>query len=282
MPVADPWRPSLALRLSAGLHGTAAGMLALHPAWWPGLLAAVAADHALLAASGMAPRSQLLGPVLHRLPQPGRTVGLTFDDGPDPEVTPRVLDLLAAAGVTASFFCIAERALAQPVLTRRIVAAGHRVENHSFTHPRHFACLLGRPLQREVAGAQAALSDVAGVAPRWFRAPMGFRSPPLHPLLARLGLGLASWSRRGYDTRCSDPPTILRRLVRDLSPGDVLLLHDGGAARMACGSAVGLAVLPALLAAFRAAGLSAVALPGATASVASAAGSPASAGYASR
>ncbi len=283
-PVAEPapWRPTLALRLSAGLHGTACGVLALHPAWWPGLLASLAADHALLAAAGMWPRSQLLGPALHRLPQPGRTVALTFDDGPDPEVTPRVLDLLAASGAAASFFCIASRARAHPALLRRIVAEGHRVENHTLTHPRHFALLMGRALRREVADAQALLADVSGVPPSWFRAPMGLRSPPLHPVLSRTGLGLASWSRRGFDTACRDPGTVLRRLLPGAVPGAVLLLHDGNAARTASGGAVSLAVLPALLHRLRVLELSAVALPGATAATATAGGSPASTANASR
>ena len=282
MLAARPWRPTLAVRLSAALHGTALGVLALHPAAWPGVLAAIATNHAGLAAATMWPQSQLLGPVLSRLPHPGPAVGLTFDDGPDPAVTPAVLDLLAAAGASASFFCIAERARAHPGLVRRIVAAGHRVENHTLTHPRHFALLIGKPLRREVVDAQCILADAAGVAPDWFRAPMGFRGPPLEPVLARAGLGLASWTRRGYDTRCGDPVTILRRLLRNTGPGDVLLLHDGNAARTGDGSAAVLAVLPRLLAGLRANGLTAVALPGATSIGAAATESPASAGYASR
>ena len=280
--MAEPWRPTLTLRLSAGLHGTACGVLALHPAWWPGLLASLLADHALLAAAGLWPRSQLLGPNLHHLPQPGRGVALTFDDGPDPEVTPRVLDLLAAAGATASFFCIAERARAYPALVRRTVREGHRVQNHTMTHPRHFAFLIGRALRREVADAQVCLSDIAGVAPCWFRAPMGLRSPPLQPVLSRSGLSLASWSRRGYDTACPNPGIVLGRLLPGLAPGDVLLLHDGNAARTADGGAVTLGVLPLLLEGVRALGLSPVALPGGAAAAAAAPGSPASAGGASR
>ena len=277
--MAEPgrWRPSLALRLSAGLHGTACGVLALHPGWWPGLLAGLVADHAVLAAAGLWPSSQLLGPTLHHLPTPGDAVGLTFDDGPDPEVTPRVLDLLAAAGAKASFFCIADRARSQQALVRRIVREGHRVENHTLSHPRHFAFLAGRALRREVEDGQAILSDLAGTAPRWFRAPMGLRSPPLYPVLSRAGLGLASWSRRGYDTSCGDPGVVLRRLAARTRPGDILLLHDGNAAHMADGRAVVLGVLPRVLDQLRALGLRAVALPGATAAMAGAGGNPPSA-----
>ncbi len=270
------------MRLSAGLHGTALGVLALHPAWWPGVLSAVAGNHLALAGATMWPQSALLGPVLRRLPEPGALVGLTLDDGPDPEVTPRVLDLLAASGATATFFCIAERARAQPTLVRRMVAAGHQVANHTLTHPRHFAFLAGRPLRREVVDAQSLLADLTGVAPRWFRAPMGFRGPTLDPVLARAGLDLASWTRRGYDTTRGDPATILRRLLAGTGPGDVLLLHDGNSALMADGRPVVLSVLPELLAGLRARRLSGVALPGAIPERGDATGSPASAGYASR
>ena len=268
------------MRLSVGLHGTALSLAALHPAWWPGALGAVAANHAGLALAGCLPRSAALGPVLHRMAAENGAVALSFDDGPDPAVTPAVLDLLAAHGAGASFFCIGRRAQAHPALVRRIVGAGHRVENHSLTHPLHFAFLAGAALRREVAGAQAVLADAAGIAPCWFRPPMGIRSPLLDPALAQAGLRLATWTRRGYDTRSRDPAAVLGRLVQRLAPGDLLLLHDGHAARTASGMPVVLKVLPGLLAALGARGFSAVALPAATAGMAGAAGTPPSAGYA--
>ncbi len=209
-------------------------------------------------------------------------MGLTFDDGPDPQVTPVILEMLAASGCTATFFCIAERARAHPGLMRQVVAAGHQVANHTLTHPRHFAFLAGRPLRREVEDAQSLLADLTGVAPRWFRAPMGFRGPPLDAVLARAGLDLASWSRRGYDSTHGNPATVLRRLLTGTEAGDVLLLHDGNSARRPDGTPVVLSVLPALLAELRARRLSGVALPDAMPAREGAAGNPASAGYASR
>ena len=259
------------MRLSAAWHGAALGMTAMHPHWWPAAAAMVAGNHALLGAAGMWPRSQTLGPTLHRLPTPGAAVALTFDDGPDPAVTPAVLDLLAASGAQASFFCIGARAAAHPALVRRVAAAGHGVENHSLTHPHHFAGLAGSALRRQVEGAQAVLADATGEPPRWFRAPMGLRSPLLDPALRRAGLDAAAWTRRGYDTRCADPDTVLRRLLHGLRPGDVLLLHDGNAARTADGIPVVLRVLPRLLAVLTARGLAAAKLPGAPAGAAAAA-----------
>jgi peptidoglycan/xylan/chitin deacetylase (PgdA/CDA1 family) len=277
----DRWRPTIAVKLSAGVHGLAAGLLAVRPGWWPGLLGAVLADHAMLGAAGIYPRTQLLGPTVSRLTHPGRAVALSFDDGPDPAVTPRVLDQLAAAGMTASFFCIGERALRHKALVRRIVAEGHAVENHTLGHKLHFAFLMGPALRREVVDAQSALADVAGVAPRWFRAPMGIRGPQLDPVLHRAGLHLMAWSRRGYDTRSADPGRVLGRLIHHLTPGDILLLHDGNGARRPGGDAVVLAVLPRLLDHLRDAGLAAVPLCEPEAASAAGPGSPASAGYAS-
>ena len=258
----------------------------MHPAWWPAVLAAVAGNHLALAAAGLWPRGNALGPVLHRLPEPGATVALTFDDGPDPVATPRVLDRLAAAGATASFFCIGVHARRHPHLLRRVVAEGHRVENHSDTHPHHFGFLMGPALRREVADAQSALADITGVAPTWFRAPMGIRNPVLDPMLHHAGLRLASWTRRGYDTRCRAPAAVLSRLSARIAPGDVLLLHDGNCARSAAGTPVVLDVLPPLLDRLRSLGLSPVALPqrgpGGRPAKVGAQESPASAGYASR
>jgi peptidoglycan/xylan/chitin deacetylase (PgdA/CDA1 family) len=189
-----------------------------------------------------------------------RQVALTFDDGPDDEVTPAVLDLLAAQGVRASFFCIAERARARPALVRRIVAAGHSVQNHSRHHRHGFSLLGPRGLAREVGDAQSALADITGVRPHCFRAPAGLRNPLLDPVLHRLDLHLVSWTRRGFDTREADPRRVGRRLLDGLAAGDILLLHDGNARRSADGPAVVLQVLPTLLQALRSAGLGPVTL----------------------
>ena len=114
----------------------------------------------------------------------------------------------------------------------------------------------------EILAAQHSLQRTAGRPPRYFRAPAGLRNPFLEPVLAALGLHLASWTRRGFDTRSGDPDRVLARLLRRLAAGDILLLHDGHAARDAgSGRPVILTVLPRLLAALDAAGLAAVPLP---------------------
>ena len=256
------WRPSRAIGASIALHAAAVGLLCVRPAWWPLLLSAVVANHALLTFAVLSPRSRLLGPNLSRLPAgAGEAVGLTFDDGPDPAVTPRVLDILARAGVTASFFCIGIRARAHPTLVQAIAAAGHSVENHSLTHPLGFASRMPPGLRREVGGAQMILTSLAGRPARFFRAPFGFRSPALDFVLARAGLRHVAWTRRGYDTVCRDPAVVLRRLLRGVAAGDILLLHDGNGARTVQGDPVVLEVLPALLAALAARRLRPMSLP---------------------
>ena len=261
LPSRWPW-PS-ALSASVGLHAVAAAAAALLPGAPGWAAAAVVVNHLVLTGAGLWPRSALLGPNVSRLPPAAaarREIAITLDDGPDAEVTPAVLDLLAAAGVRATFFCIAERARAQPALVRRMVAAGHSVQNHSRHHRHDFSLLGPRGFEREIGAAQALLADISGVQPHCFRAPAGLRNPLLDPVLHRLGLHLVSWTRRGYDTRDDDTRRVLGRLTRGLAGGDLLLLHDGHARRATGGRPVVLEALPPLLARCRAAGLRPVTL----------------------
>lgn len=257
------WRPNGVIRASAGLHAAALAGAAAGPELWPWALGALAANHALLLAAGMLPRAGLLGPNLTHLPAAAAArgeVALTLDDGPDPEVTPRVLDMLARAGAPATFFCIGERAARHPGLLRAMVAAGHAVENHSLRHRHNFALLGPRGYLAEIGAAQDALAALAGSAPRFFRAPAGLRNPFLDYALARLDLALVSWTRRGFDTASTDAAGVHARLSRGLAAGDILLLHDGHAARTRTGVPVVLEVLPRLLATLQAEGLRPVTL----------------------
>jgi peptidoglycan/xylan/chitin deacetylase (PgdA/CDA1 family) len=187
-------------------------------------------------------------------------VAITIDDGPDPEVTPRVLAILAEQRVHATFFCIGERAARFSGCVRDCAAAGHAIENHSYRHGHNFSLLGPGAMRQEIALAQQVLTPLGGSAPRFFRAPAGLRNPLLDPALQRQGLQLVSWTRRGFDTVSTDAASVLARLTRHLAAGDILLLHDGHAARTAHGAAVILEVLPALLAAIAAARLTPITL----------------------
>jgi peptidoglycan/xylan/chitin deacetylase (PgdA/CDA1 family) len=257
-----PWPP--AIRASAAVHVAAIGAGALVPGAMPWAIGAIVLNHALITGAGLTPRSSLLGPNVTRLPEAAgarREVAITIDDGPEPEVTPQVLDLLDAHGQRATFFCIAERVLAHPALAREIVARGHSIQNHTARHRHNFSFLGPRGFASEIARAQEILAETTGQRPTCFRAPAGLRNPFLEPVLHRLGLTLVSWTRRGFDTREGNPAKVMARLARNLQARDILLLHDGNAARTPEGNPVLLEVLPLLLERLRAEGLSAVTLP---------------------
>jgi peptidoglycan/xylan/chitin deacetylase (PgdA/CDA1 family) len=255
---ARPWTAPPLVTASLGLHALAAGTSVWMPETAPWALGAVVLNHAALAGVGLWPRSRGLGPNLSRLPPAAAARGayaLTIDDGPDPRVTPQLLDLLDALGVRASFFLVAELARRQPSLAREIARRGHDIQNHSHRHRHRFALLGPRGMEREVNQAQVILADITGQLPHCFRAPAGLRNPFLDPVLHRHGLHLASWTRRGFDTHDGPGAPVLRRLVSGLAAGDILLLHDGHAGRTATGKALVLDVLPPLVERCRALGL---------------------------
>ena len=240
---------------SAAVHLAAVAVTLARPRLWPWTLGAVVLDHLLITAAGLWPRSDWLGPNWTHLPARSAERGdiaITIDDGPDPEVTPRVLEVLATFEARASFFCVGERVSRYPDIAREIVRRGHSVENHSQRHRHSFSLLGPRGMAAEIEAAQQSIARVTGQSPRFFRAPAGLRNPFLEPILERLKLRLASWTRRGFDTVNADPEDVYRRLERSLAGGDILLLHDGHAARARAGSAsagtpVILEVLPRLL-----------------------------------
>ena len=257
------WQPNLLVRATLLLHGAALLALVLAPAYWVWVVVALVANHLLLSAVGLWPRSHWLGANWTHLPPAAcarREIALTLDDGPDPVVTPQVLALLARHQIKATFFCIGERAARYPELCRDIVRQGHSVENHSQQHRHNFSLLGMGGYLREIQAAQTTLSGITGQRPLFFRAPAGLRNPFLDPVLTRLGLRLASWSVRSFDTRVGDAQRVKTRLLAGLQPGAIVLLHDGHAALTPAGVPVILEVLPTLLDAASTAGLRCVTL----------------------
>ncbi len=244
------WVPSPLLLASAALHLSAGAAALMRPRLWPWALGAVVLNHAVLGAAGLWPKSRLLGPNWTHLPAASgmrSEVAITVDDGPDPEVTPRVLSLLGMYGARASFFCVGGRVERYPELAQEIIRCGHAIENHTQRHRHTFSLLGPRAMEAEITRAQDSIERVTGETPCFFRAPAGLRNPFLDPVLCRLQLRLASWTRRGFDTVSGDADTVYRRLVSPLRGGDILLLHDGNAARGRTGQPVILEVLPRLL-----------------------------------
>ncbi len=258
-----PWRLTPFLWLSLAVHGAALFAVLVRRELWPWALGALVLNHAAITAGGLLPRCTWLGENITRLPAAQAARGawaLTIDDGPEPAVTPQVLDILDAHGAKATFFCIAKLVAQHPELAAQIVARGHSIQNHSHGHPHAFSLWGTRRIEAELQAAQTVLANIHGVVPRYFRAPAGLRNIFLAPVLHRLGLRLVSWTRRGYDTRESRPEVVLTRLMPGLQGGAILLLHDGHAARSAEGRAVILDVLPPLLEAAHQRGLRSVTL----------------------
>lgn len=177
-------------------------------------------------------------------------VALTFDDGPSPEITPRVLDILRDKQAKATFFLVGEQVERNPELARRMGREGHAVGNHTYSHPALFCFLSPRRLSEEIARTQDAVFRVTGVRPRHFRSPVGLRHPILKLALEREALEFVLWQLRTYDTRALTPETLRRRVLDRVRPGAIVLLHD----RPGPGASAMLAALPDVIDGLRARG----------------------------
>jgi peptidoglycan/xylan/chitin deacetylase (PgdA/CDA1 family) len=211
---------------------------------------AVSVNILVLTFAGLWPRCSLVGSNWTSLPATSvehQEIAITIDDGPNPVITPLVLEVLDKYQAKATFFCIGEKAARYPDLCREICARGHSVENHSMYHKYHFSLLMPPACFSEINTAQETLFTITRKRPEFFRAPAGLRNPLLDAVLFRLGMQLVSWTRRGFDTVERDPAVVLNKLITGLKAGDILLLHDDNAALTAAGKPVILEVLPGLL-----------------------------------
>jgi peptidoglycan-N-acetylglucosamine deacetylase len=256
-------RSTLFIKISIFLHILVLLSLLVVPSLWPWALAVLIANHLLIAAIGLWPRSHWLGSNWTKLPLASAVrneIALTIDDGPDPLITPQVLEILDHFNVKATFFCIGHKAVQHTELCREMIRRGHAIENHSQQHKLYFSLLGVRGLTREIMAAQETLLSITGMRPQFFRAPAGLRNPLLAPVLERLNLQLASWTVRGFDTKVTDAEKVKNKLIAKLEPGSILLLHDGNAASTKSNVPVILAVLPSLLKAGNKRGLNFVTL----------------------
>ncbi|MES2440132.1 MAG: polysaccharide deacetylase family protein [Verrucomicrobiota bacterium] len=192
---------------------------------WPWGVAGAAATAAAFCWAVLNPGCQWLGPVDRTTAED--EILITIDDGPDPRDTPLLLDLLDRHQTKAIFFMIGEKVRAHPDLVREVVKRGHEIGNHTLTHPQaSFWCASTWRTRREIEGCQKIIEEITGKRPRWFRAPVGHRNLFTHPIAGALGLRVMAWNRRGYDAVEKDPAKVLARILPDLSPGDIVLLHE--------------------------------------------------------
>lgn len=157
-----------------------------------------------------------------------KVLALTFDDGPDEEMTPKVLDVLATYGIKAAFFLVGCRVEANPKLVRRMVDEGHTVGNHTYSHSGFSPLKSCSAVEREISRCGEAIETAVGKRPRLFRPPFGVTNPPIARAVRRLKLQSIGWSVRSLDTITSrNRRKICNFVLKNLHPGAVVLLHDG-------------------------------------------------------
>jgi peptidoglycan-N-acetylglucosamine deacetylase len=229
------------------------------PVLWLGIPAALLVT---LVTIGMAkPGSSIFYPTITHGSRDSERIALSFDDGPDPRMTPLVLDALAQANVRATFFVIGKWLAAHPQLARRMVAEGHVLGNHSWNHSRLQNFYFTKRHMQEIESCEQAIKALTGSAsPVLYRPPVGLKSGDLGRAAYRHNLTLVAWSLHARDTFRPDPERVARRVLKKIRGGDIVLLHDGhdlpGRRRTHCAQAVRL-----ILQGLRAKGLECVTIP---------------------
>lgn len=196
---------------------------------WQWALGLLMLAHALWLWATLVPGSAWWGPILKRLPTREKEVWITIDDGPDPEDTPALLDLLDAHQAKATFFVIGRLAERHPHLVQSILDRGHEVGNHTYHHDAAWFWFHGRgKLRGEIRKGSGIIRRIApDYRVRWFRAPAGLRNHHVHPILEGENLKLAGWSVRGRDGVSRNVKQITTRLRNGIAPGAILLMHEG-------------------------------------------------------
>lgn len=198
----------------------------------PLIMTAVAGGAAVVSASALwtysvfVPGCQFWAPVIRALPQ-SDAVALTFDDGPHPDFTPRILDILAEHRASAMFFVIGQNARKYPDVLRRIAHEGHAIGNHSLDHD-HFG--VNHKLDywhTQINDTQRIIADITGQPPLLFRPPMGFKTRHIARAAKDANLPIAGWSLRTCDTKPLAPQALADKTISRTRARDIILLHDG-------------------------------------------------------
>jgi len=191
-------------------------------------LAPIVLAHILLLCAMLIPNCQWFGPVLRSFDTTEPELWLTIDDGPSPVHTMALLDILDRFQARATFFLIGKPAEQFPHLVTEILARGHQIANHTYTHPTGSFWFAGPGrIAAEIDRCAELLRTGPDRPARFFRAPVGLKNVFVHPELERRGLSLIGWSIRGLDTIRRDPAQVAERILRSIKPGAVVLQHEG-------------------------------------------------------
>jgi peptidoglycan/xylan/chitin deacetylase (PgdA/CDA1 family) len=169
---------------------------------------------------------QFFIPVKFRGDPSQNSVAITFDDGPVPGKTERILDILRIRHTPAAFFCIGNRVDEHPMLVRRIHEEGHVIGNHSYWHGKTFDLQTAEKIGLELRNTDAAIHRTMGKQPRFFRPPYGVTNPMVASAVRKGNYTTIGWSLRSFDTMTSDPSRLLTKIKRSLKAGDIILFHD--------------------------------------------------------
>jgi peptidoglycan/xylan/chitin deacetylase (PgdA/CDA1 family) len=154
------------------------------------------------------------------------TVLLTFDDGPDPLTTPRILETLNAHGVKALFFVVGTKAEKHPEIIQQIIDDGHLIGNHTYSHPNLFALMSAKKVREEIRKGNEIIQHLTGKDTTFFRPPIGYTNPIIARIIKALGLTVVGWNKRSYDTVLKDAEKLKKRTLNLTTPGSIVLLHD--------------------------------------------------------
>ena len=193
--------------------------------WW-GYGVIIAAYSGICAYGASVMSAQFFMPARCRGAADSRAIAITFDDGPVPGKTDRLLDILKQYQVPAAFFCIGNRVKAAPQLVQRMHAGGHLVGNHSYGHGTLFDLLPAGRVAQELKDTDEAIHAAIGLTPRFFRPPYGVTNPMIAWVMRRTPYTAIGWSVRSFDTMTDDDDKLLKRVTRSLKGGDVVLFHD--------------------------------------------------------
>lgn len=170
--------------------------------------------------------SQFFIPTICRARINEKKIALTFDDGPLPKHTPRILEMLRAEGVKATFFCIGKNAAANIDLLKRIHEEGHSIGSHSFAHGFWFDLLSAKAMTKDLKQLHELIKTTIGQDVKWFRPPYGVTTPNLRKAVEQMDYAVIGWTVRSMDTVARDKEALLDKLKRALKPGHIFLFHD--------------------------------------------------------